>query len=56
MALKNEEARAILVEAVRRFSQRDFASLVPLVESGHVERAEVRGASGGTYQVVIEFI
>ena len=54
--MNNEEARAILAEAVQRFSQRDFASLLPLVECGHVERTEVRGASGATYQVEIQFI
>jgi hypothetical protein len=38
-----------------RFDGRNHSELVPLVESQRVEAYEVRGASGTTYQIEIQF-
>ena len=47
------EAKKIIVEQVARFG--DHATLVPLVESRHVETLEVRGESGTAYQIEVQF-
>lgn len=53
--MDKSEAQTVLNEQLRRFSQRSYPQLVPLVESGHVEDFEARGASGKTYQVEVQF-
>lgn len=47
------EAKRILTEQLARFT--DYAQLVPLVESQHVEDFEVLGATGTRYQVEVQF-
>jgi hypothetical protein len=51
--MNKSEARMILGEQLARFGS--HTELVPLVESGHVETLEVRGASGIAYQVEVQF-
>jgi hypothetical protein len=53
--MDKSEAQKVLSEQLSRFSQRSYSELVPLVESSHVEDFEVRGASGATYQVEVQF-
>ncbi len=47
------EAQEILSQHVARFSS--YADLVSLVESGHVEKFQVAGPGGVSYQVVVRF-
>jgi hypothetical protein len=47
------EAKKIISEQLLRF--RNYADLVPLVESRHVESLEVCGPSGTAYQVEVNF-
>jgi len=51
--MDKSEAQKILSEQLAPFS--NYSELVPLVESGRVENFEVRGASGATYQVEVQF-
>ena len=53
--MDKSEARKVLSERLARLRQRSYAELAPLVESSHVEDFEVRGASGTTYQVEVQF-
>jgi len=53
--MNKSEAQKILSEQLARFSGRSHSELGPLVESQRVEACEVRGASGATYQVEIQF-
>ena len=53
--MNKSQAQRVLSERLARFSQRSYPELVPLVESGHVEDFEVRGASGTTYRVEVQF-
>lgn len=52
--MDKSEAQKILREQLARFS-RSYSELAPLVESQRVDAYEVRGASGATYQVEIQF-
>lgn len=52
--MDKSEAQKILREQLARFS-RSHSELAPLVESQRVEVYEVRGASGATYEVEIQF-
>jgi hypothetical protein len=47
------EAQEILSRHVARFSS--YADLMALVESGHVEKFQVAGPGGVSYQVVVRF-
>ena len=47
------EAKKIITEQLARFT--DYAQLVPLVESQHIENFEVLGANGTRYQVEVQF-
>ena len=47
------EAKKIISEQLLRF--RNYADLLPLVESRHLETLEVCGPSGTTYQVEVQF-
>ena len=49
------EAKKTLSKELARFSSRNHAELVPLVESRQVETFEVRGENGATYQVEVQF-
>lgn len=49
------EAQKVFSEQLARFSRRSYSELVSLVQSSHVEDFEVRGASGTTYQVEVQF-
>lgn len=51
--MDKSEANKILGEQLVRFGR--YTELVSLVESGHVKNFEVRGASGTTYQVEVQF-
>jgi hypothetical protein len=51
--MDKSEAHRILDEQLARFGS--YTELVPLVESGHVENFEIRGAKGTMYQVEVQF-
>jgi hypothetical protein len=51
--MDKSEARKILGEQLARLGS--HTELVPLVESRHVENFQIRGASGTTYQVEVQF-
>ena len=53
--MDKSEAQKILGEQLARFSSRSHSELAPLVEAHHVEAYEVRGESGTTYQIEIQF-
>ena len=53
--MDKSEAQKVLSEQLARFGQRTYSELLALVESGHVEDFEIRGASGTTYQVEVQF-
>jgi hypothetical protein len=53
--MDKSEAQKVLSAQLARFSQRSYSELVPLVESGHVEDFEARGASDTRYQVEVQF-
>jgi hypothetical protein len=52
--MDKSEAQKILREQLVRFD-RSHSELVRFVRSGHIEAYEVRGVSGATYQVEIQF-
>jgi hypothetical protein len=49
------EAQKILGEQLQQFRNRTHAELVPFVESQRQEHFKVRGTSGATYYVEIQF-
>jgi len=51
--MDKSEAHKILGEQLARFSK--YTELVPLVESGHVENIEIRGAKATKYHVEVQF-
>ena len=53
--MDKSEAQKILSEQLARFSSRSRSELSPLVEAHRVEAYEVRGESGTTYQIEIQF-
>ena len=53
--MDTSEARKILGERLGRFTGHSHSELAALVESRHLEACEVRGASGTSYQVEIQF-
>ena len=53
--MDKSEAQKILSDQLAQFSSRSHSELAPLVASQHVEACEVRGESGTTYQVEIQF-
>ena len=53
--MNKSEAWEVLCEQLARFTQRRFADLVPLVESGHIEVIEACGVSGRMYQIEVQF-
>jgi hypothetical protein len=50
------EAQRILRDQLARFSSRNHAQLAPLAESRRAETFVVRGESGATYQVEVQFV
>jgi len=50
--MDNGEARAVLQEHLQTYRQRPYGELVALL--GKPQVAEVRGASGATYQIEVE--
>jgi hypothetical protein len=51
--MNKPEAQKILAEQLARFGT--YTELVPFVESKHVETQKIRGASGTTYQIEVQF-
>ena len=49
------EAEKIIIEQLARFERRGYSELVPLVEAQQAEGYEVRGVSGTTYQIEMNF-
>jgi hypothetical protein len=54
-AMDKSEAQKILSEQLARFNGRSHSELAPLVEARHIEAYEVRGASGTTYQIEMQY-
>jgi len=53
--MNKSEAQKILSEELARFNGRSHSDLTQFVGDEHVEAYEVRGASGTTYQIEIQF-
>ena len=54
-AMDKAEAEKIITEQLARFERRSHSELKPLVEAQQAEGYEVRGVSGATYQIEINF-
>jgi hypothetical protein len=53
--MNKSEAQKILSEQLARFGGRSHSELAPLVEAQRGETCEVRGESGTTYHIQIQF-
>jgi hypothetical protein len=53
--MDKSEAQKVLSKQLARFGSRSHSELAPLVESQRVEVYEVRGESGTTYQIEMQF-
>jgi hypothetical protein len=53
--MNKQEMRAILSEHLARYQGRTHSQLRALVESNQIDTFEVRGESGASYQIEIQF-